>query len=987
MLGHPRKPRTNDSTSQALCRRLEATVDGEVRFDTATRAMYTTDCSNYRLVPVGVVIPRTIDAVVNTVAACRDFDMPILSRGGGTGLSGQTCNEAVVIDFSKYLNRIMHIDTKNKTATVEPGVILDQLRTRAEKHGLTFGPDPATHTHNCLGGMIGNNSCGIHSVMAGRTSDNVIELDVLTYDGIRMRVGPTSEEQLERIVAEGGRRGEIYGALREIRDRYAALIRERYPDIPRRVSGFNLDDLLPERGFNVARALVGTESTCVVVLGATLRLVDCPAARALLVVGYPDVYHAADHVTEIMEHEPIGLEGIDDRLIHYMHLKNLHTENVALLPEGGGWLLVEFGGDSKKDARDKARQVEQLLRKQPNAPSTKVYTDQEEEQTVWKIRESGLGATANVPTMPLCWPGWEDSAVRPDKLGPYLREFRALLDEYGYEASLYGHFGQGCLHCRISFDLFSHDGVRKYLTFTDKAADLVLKYGGSFSGEHGDGQARADLLPKMYGPELVQAFRKFKHAWDPWDRMNPHKVVDPYRRDEHLRLGAGYRPWNPSTQFGFPEDHGSFPRAMLRCVGVGKCRRPHTAFMCPSFIATREELHTTRGRARMLFEMFRGELITGRWRSKEVREALELCLGCKGCTTECPVNVNIPMYKSEFFYHYYRFRPRPTSAYALGLIGYWTYLMRNVPALTNFFAQTPLLNRVTKLALGMAGKRRLPVFAREPFMSWLERQPRPERTGQPVVLLPDVYNNYFTPEALKAAWELLRQWGFEVIVPRDRVGSVRSLLHFGMLTLAKRELARYYGILSGFASDGVPIVMLEPSEAALFRDDWAKLVPGNLDGKRISGLMSVWSEFVVERDLPLPHIGGAAVIHAHCHQKASLRPKAFRVAMERMGIDYEEPWEGCCGLAGPFGFERGHYEVSMKIGEEKLFPAVRGAGPDTIIAAEGYSCRKQIEDGTGRKALHLAEVIRQGLKKQPEAGEEEKKHEPVREAEAVVHEV
>ncbi len=957
MTGMKGRPAARGSRIQALEQRLKATVDGEVRFDTTSRALYTTDGSNYRMAPIGVVVPRTVDAAVACVAACHSYSTPILPRGGGTALAGQSCNEAVMIDFSKYVNRVLDIDTKAKTARVEPGAILDTLRSQAERHRLTFGPDPATHTHNSLGGMIGNNSCGIHSVMAGRTSDNVLELDVLTYDGVRMTVGETSPEQLDAVIDRGGRMGDLYAGMRDIGNRYAHLIRERYPDIPRRVSGYNLDELLPEKGFNAARALVGTEGTCAVVLGARLRLVDSPPARSLLVLGYPDVYHAADHVMQIMEHDPVGLEGIDDKLIQYMHLKKLHTQNLRLLPEGNGWLLVEFGGETKQEAQEKAREVETKLKRESSSPATKVYTDIEEEETVWKIRESGLGATANVPTLPLCWPGWEDAAVRPEALGGYLREFRSLLDEFKYVASLYGHFGQGCVHCRISFDLFSHQGIRDYCAFTERAADLVLRYGGSFSGEHGDGQSRADLLPKMYGSELVNAFREFKRVWDPLGKMNPGKSIDSLPRDQNLRLGVEYNPWDPPTVFRFPGDKGSFARATLRCVGVGKCRRPGNAFMCPSFIATREELHTTRGRARMLFEMFTGELITDKWNSKEVLEALDLCLGCKGCVHECPVNVNIPAYKSEFLHHHYAFRPRPMSAYSLGLIGYWTEYLGRRPRLLNFVTQTPLLCNVTKLALGMTQRRRLPVFAQRPFTQWEASQPQSSGQEKRVALIPDVYNNFFTPRALIAAKKLLEYWGFSVVTTTGRVGSVRSLLHFGMLTLAKNEFLRYVRLLREYASAGVPILFMEPSEAAVFRDDGLNLLPNNLDAKRVADLTCILSEFIVEKDLPLPQAGGGAIIHAHCHQKASLKQKAFHTVMRKMNIDFQEPWQGCCGLAGPFGFERAHYDVSMKIGEQKLFPAVRRASLATRIIAEGYSCRKQIEDGTGRKARHLSEVI------------------------------
>lgn len=609
---------------------LRYSVDGEIRFDAGSRALYATDASNYRQIPIGVVLPRTTEAVLKTLEICRGHGAPVVSRGGGTGLCGQTCNVAVVIDHSKYLNRILDLDPEQRFAWVEPGVILDELREQAERYHLTFGPDPATHTHNTLGGMIGNNSCGVHSVLTGRTVDNVLELDVVTYDGVRMTVGPTTEGELEEIISGGGRRGEIYDGLRDIRDGFAELIRKRYPKIPRRVSGYNLDGLLPENRFNVAQALVGTEGTCVTVLAAKLRLVHSPPHRSLLVLGYPDVFSAGDHVSEIMKFSPAGLEGLDEMLVSFMKKKELHIEDIPLLPKGKGWLLVEFGGETPEEATGNARRTMQALSKAKEPPEMGLFLDPEEAQTIWEIRESGLGATSNVPGMPLAWPGWEDAAIPPERIGEYLREFRTLLEEHGLTAALYGHFGDGCIHCRISFDLFSPEGIANFSAFLEKASDLVVSYGGSFSAEHGDGQSKAIFLRKMYGDELLNAFRRFKALWDPHGKMNPGKVIDPYFPNQNLRLGVDYNPWQPETSFRFPSDRGSFARATLRCVGVGKCRRTHDAFMCPSFVGTREEKHTTRGRAHLLFEMFRGDFIKGRWRSHEVREALEFCLSCKG---------------------------------------------------------------------------------------------------------------------------------------------------------------------------------------------------------------------------------------------------------------------------------------------------------------------------------------------------------------------
>ena len=943
---------------KALEAELKATVDGEVRFDSQSRALYATDGSNYRMIPIGVVLPRSSEAVEKTVAACRRHGVPIVSRGAGTALAGQTCNSAVVIDFSKYLHRIVDIDPKGKTARVQPGLILDELRGKTEKeYDLTFGPDPATHNHCTFGGMIGNNSCGIHSVMSGRTADNVHEMEILTYDGLRLRVGPTSEEELDRIIAAGGRRGQIYHDLRKLRDRYADLIRRKYPKIPRRVSGYNLDELLPENGFNVARALVGSEGTCVTILEAQVRLVDHPPHQSLLVLGYPDVYQAGDHIPQIMQFKPIGLEGVDIYLIDYMKKKGLHPQDIQLLPDGEGWLLVEFGGRDKEESDSHAHRTMAALKKEKNAPSMKLFTDKKEEEKVWEIRESGLGATAFVPGLPLCWPGWEDAAVPPDRVGAYLRDFRQLLNKYKYVAALYGHFGQGCIHCRISFDLFTADGIKKYLSFVEEASDLVESYGGSFSGEHGDGQSRAQLLPKMYGEELMQAFREFKSIWDPDWKMNPGKVIDAYRIDENLRLGTDYNPWQADTHFQFPTDEGSFAHAALRCVGVGKCRRTHDAFMCPSYLATREEKDTTRGRAHLLFEMFRGDYIKDGWKSKEVHDSLDLCLACKGCKTDCPVNVDMATYKAEFHSHYYQGRLRPRDAYAMGLIGFWGELGSRMPKTANFLSNAPLLNRVAKAVGGVHQKRKLPKFAAEPFTEWFRRKHSSPPSKQQVLLYPDTFNNFFYPGTLRAATEVLERWGFQVVLPAGRVPAIRPAIHYGMLDLAEKELLEAIGQLRDFVVREIPIIVLEPSTASVFRDELPQLFPEDHDGMRVTRRVYLLSEFIEENKLPLPSLHGQAIFHAHCHQKAVLNAEAGRKVLEKVGLKFEEPQPGCCGMAGSFGFESKHYEISMQIGEENLLPAVRQASPHTYVIADGFSCRTQIEEGSGRTPLHLAELL------------------------------
>jgi FAD/FMN-containing dehydrogenase/Fe-S oxidoreductase len=949
---------------KGLAADLRRQVKGEVRFDAGSRALYATDGSNYRQVPIGVVVPQDTDDVLHTIALCRRYGAPVLPRGGGTSLTGNCCNVAVILDFSKYLHHILALDPQHKLARVQPGVILDDLRNTAEQHHLTFGPDPATHTHCTLGGMIGNNSCGIHSVMAGRTAENIEELEIVTYDGLRMRVGQTSAEELEQIIRAGGRRGEIYRQLKALRDHYADLIRQRYPHIPRRVSGYNLDELLPENGFHVARALIGSEGTCVTVLEATTRLIYSPPARSLLVLGYPDVASAGDHVTEIMGHGPMGLEGIDSHLIGYMKKKKLHPEDIELLPEGDGWLLVQFGGESKEESDDHAHTLMEALRNQSGSPTMKLFDDPAQEEMVWQIRESGLGATAFVPGEPDAWPGWEDSAVPPEQVGNYLRDLRKLMDHYHYEAALYGHFGQGCIHCRISFDLKTAEGIRHYRAFVSEAADLVVNYGGSLSGEHGDGQSRAELLPKMFGEELVGAFREFKAIWDPAWQMNPGKVVQPHHFDQDLRLGANYEPPQPRTHFQFPEDNGSFARATLRCVGVGKCRRMSGGTMCPSFMVTREEEDTTRGRAHALFEMLQGDPIRGGWHNEHVKETLDLCLSCKGCKRDCPVNVDIATYKAEFLSHYYAGRLRPRSAYAMGLISTWARLASIMPGLANTITQTPLLRALAKAAGGIAPERDLPLFAGETFKAWFRKR-GPSQSQQPAVILwPDTFNNYFHPETARAAVEILEAAGYRVEVPKPALCCGRPLYDYGMLDTAKRWLRQIIETLRPQIEAGIPIVGLEPSCVAVFRDELVNLFPNDEDARRLSQQTFLLSEFLEQKASSYhpPQLHRKAIVHGHCHHKAVMGMSAEEQVLKKLGLDFQVLDSGCCGMAGSFGFEPGeHYEVSVKAGERVLLPAVRAAANDTLIIADGFSCRTQIEQETDRGALHLAQILQMAL--------------------------
>jgi FAD/FMN-containing dehydrogenase/Fe-S oxidoreductase len=940
---------------------LRDVVEGEVRFSDGDRALYSTDASNYRQVPIGVVIPKDVDDVVRAVEVCDDQGAPILPRGGGTSLAGQTCNVAVVLDCSKYLREVIDIDAEARTARVQPGVVLDHLQERARPRGLRFGPDPATHSRCTLGGMIGNNSCGVHSVMAGRTQDNVRSLDVLTPDGVRLTVGPTTGEELERLAGRPGRVGAIYAGLRELRDRHAEAIRSRFPDIPRRVSGYNLPELLPERGFDVARALVGTEGTCVTILGATVDLIPDPRARSLLVLGYPDVYAAADDVPAIMEHEPIGLEGIDDVLAADMREKGVHTDELGMMPRGRAWLLVEFGGDSKRETDAAAKEVVSRLEgSSSTVQDSELYDDPAREARVWEVRESGLGATARVPGQRDTWPGWEDSAVAPEALGSYLRELRGLYDRYGYHAALYGHFGQGCVHTRIDFDLQSAEGIARYRAFVEEAAGMVLDHGGSLSGEHGDGQARAELLERMYGKELVDAFGAFKAIWDPEGRMNPGKVVDPDPLDSNLRLGVDYRPKPADTVFAYPDDGGDFARATLRCVGVGACRRTEGGVMCPSFMVTHEEKDSTRGRARALFEMLEGDPLERGWREDAVKDSLDLCLSCKGCKSDCPVSVDMATYKAEFLHRYNAGRLRPRAAYAIGLIPWTARLASRAPRAANAVLGGSITGRVAKWLGGVAPERAMPQFAG----ATLRRRFRSHRPAAstdvrgPVVLWPDTFNGYWHPDTGMAAVEVLEAAGYRVALPPAWVCCGRPLYDFGMLDVARATLRRTIKVLRPALRRGLPIVGLEPSCVAVFRDELINLFPEDPDAQRLASQFCTLAELLAEHTEgwePIPR-SGRAIVQPHCHHHAVMGFETDAELLRRTGLDVEVLDAGCCGMAGAFGFEAEHYDVSMAVGERALLPAVRAA-PDAIVVADGFSCRTQIEQGTGRRAWHLAEVL------------------------------
>ncbi|MEU0303000.1 FAD-linked oxidase C-terminal domain-containing protein [Streptomyces sp. NPDC006175] len=952
---------------------LRARVRGEVRFDAGSRGAYSTDGSNYRQVPLGVVIPHDVDAGAEAVAVCAEFGAPVLSRGGGTSLGGQCTNAAVVIDWTKYCDRVVSVDAEARTCVVEPGIVLDALNRRLAGDRLKFGPKPSTHSHCAIGGMIGNNSCGASAQAYGKTVDNVRRLEILTYDGMRCWVGPTSREEFEAVVAAGGRRAELYQQLKDIVDRYMGDIRRRYPDIPRRVSGYNLDSLLPENGFDLARALVGSEGTLVTVLRAELDLVPVPPHEAMVVLGYSDICDAADDVPRLLEHcEPELLEAIDGRMAQLMRAEGAYLSSLDQFPDGESWLLVQFSGDTQETVDAQAHALLGALGRSEDDNRVSFSDDPRREQEMLKAREAGLGVTARPPDSRETWEGWEDSAVPPDRLGDYLRDLRKLFAEFGYDhPSLYGHFGQGCVHTRIPFELKTAEGVGRFRAFLFRAADLVVSYGGSLSGEHGDGQARGELLSRMFGERVVAAFAEVKAVFDPDNRMNPGKVSAPHRADADLRLGPLWRPRSYDTEFGYPEDEHSFTRAVMRCVGVGNCRSHEGGVMCPSYRATREEEHSTRGRSRLLFEMLGGHAdsaVTDGWRSTEVKDALDLCLSCKGCKSDCPVGVDMATYKAEFLSHHYAGRLRPAAHYSMGWLPLWARLSRIAPRSVNAVLGAPGLARLGKRLAGVAEEREAPVFAEESFVQWWAARGLPEpdpADPSTVVLWPDTFSTYFHPAVAKSAVRVMESAGFRVAVPLEAVCCGLTWISTGQLATAKKVLRRTVDVLRPWIEAGTPVVGLEPSCTAVFRSDAPELMPEDQDVKRLSGQFRTFSELLVNdapRDWSPPRLARTATVQTHCHQHAVMKYDADRELMRRAGIDADVLDEGCCGLAGNFGFERGHYEVSMTVAEQGVLPAVRATAPSALVLADGFSCRTQIEQGdTGRRTMHLAEALALGL--------------------------
>lgn len=992
-----------ETEKRDLAEELAAAVRGEVSFTAADRALMTMDASNYRRVPRAVVAPRDAEDVAAALRVCREHGVPVVPRGGGTSIAGQATGVGVVLDFTRHMRRIVSLDPETRTAVVQPGVILDELRAAAAPHRLTFGPDPSTHSRCTLGGMIGNNSCGSHSVVWGTTADSVRTLELLTYGGEQVRAGRGTDA----TGAPTGLPPRLRDGVKALVDRELALLRTGYPDLPRRISGYALDALLPEAGTDLARALTGSEGTLGVLTEATVRLVETPAARTLAVLGYPDESAAAEAAHTLLPHRPMTVEGMAADLVG----------EATGLPKGGAWLFVEMGGASPGEA---AARAEALCRAAAGDGATDhtLVTDPAGQRALWRIREDASGTATRMPDGAEAWPGWEDCAVPPARLGPYLRDFRALLAQHGLRGTPYGHFGDGCIHVRIDFDLMSPPGIRRFRELSYDLGELVVSHGGSLSGEHGDGQARAELLPKMYGPELVGLFGRFKDLWDPAAGLNPGMLVRPARLDENLRFEL--LPKRPvPVEFGYPHDGGDFSAAVRRCVGVAKCRNATTTagspdVMCPSFRATGEEQHSTRGRARLLHEMLAGEVITDGWRSPEVRDALDLCLSCKGCRSDCPVGVDMATYKAEFLHHHYAGRLRPAAHYSMGRLPEWLHTAAPAAPALNALARTPLAGLAKRLG-GIAPERPIPSLATETFTRWWWQRRRsggapPAATGVPrtgagvpptgtgvphtaagtphtatgptVILWPDTFTNHLAPQVGRSAVRVLEAAGLRPLLPPTAPPGGHGLrlpgghglrrhrplccgltyVSTGQLDRARAVMRRTVEVLAPLLRPGRPLVVLEPSCAAALRTDLPELLADDPRAAQLASAVRTFAQVLEELapDWQPPRIDRPIAGQTHCHQHAVLGDAADRRLRERAGLTGGLSG-GCCGLAGNFGFERGHYEVSVACAEEQLLPSVRASSPDTEILADGFSCRTQLAQLGDRPGRHLAEVLAEGL--------------------------
>ncbi len=959
---------------------LRKTIRGDVRFDTGSRLLYSTDASMYQVEPVGIVIPRDADDVQAALEVARAHGVALLPRGGGTSLTGQTVNHALVLDCSRYMNEVLEVNREERWARVQPGVVQDELNAHVRPLGLLFGPDTSTSNRATVGGMLGNNSGGSHSIAYGLTVDHVLEITVLLSDGSRAVFGEVTPTEFEGNCRRPGLEGQIYRDVARIRETYADEIRARYPAQWRRVAGYNLNELIgvgvrphslagggnaAPRPFSMARLITGSEGTFVTVLEAKMRLVERPQRTALDIIHFHDIQEALECSQSILETGPYAVE-LTDKMILDLARNNIEQSKRMGFVQGdpAAILIVEYAGDNEAEVRAKVDTLQTRQRRERFGYATHIALDPAEQQSIWKLRKAGLGLLFGThgDAKPLAFV--EDTAVDPKHLAKFVARFREIFAQHEVDGAYYGHCSVGCLHIRPAINLKTARGLQQVREIADEITDLVVEFNGTISSEHGDGRARSPFLERMYGPRIMGAFRELKHAFDPDHRMNPGNIVGRTDVTEALRYGSDYKTWEPVTLLDFSAQ-GGFAAAVEMCNGVGECRKKLEGTMCPSYMVTRDEEHSTRGRANALRAVLSGRVPPSEFTGRRLYEVMDLCLECKGCKAECPANVDMAKLKYEFLHHYHAANGLPLRNRLFGHIAKLSAIGARAPGLFNALSGLAPSRWLLEKVAGIDRRRPLPPLAPETFTAWFARRPAPPSAARgEVVLFHDTFVTYNTPEIGRAAVEVLETAGYRVVLV-DRKCCGRPLISKGMLDVAREHARWNVALLAPYARRGVAVVGLEPSCLLTLRDEYVDLLRTD-DARIVAEHSALLEQFLVrerERGLTLPFVdnGRKALLHGHCHQKALVGTAPTVSALRWAGYEVTEVDSGCCGMAGSFGFEREHYDVSVALGNRRLAPAVKAAPADTEVVAPGISCRQQIAHLAGRRAVHPAEALRRAL--------------------------